>query len=654
MSDEMFALTLQGAPPSEAAYEAIHDAVMDSARGRWFLIEYARRNRHADTEVLLAALGRIENALIGSHAVSPSPAATLHDAIAAAKSNLAAIKPDEVSQGKGDLTALGRALKDAAARIRAATEQVQDIVWSMRDAGDPMQYDRLDRAATEIAQACALLEALQEGMAGGGGEPSAGGGGGGGVVGAAAGDDASFEAMTAKAEAALAALDPGALDDAIFAEGPASDHAAPVMADAAIEARAQEPESAAAVAQHEDAPAPALTQPEQRPAPSEETLASPAMQIPQATGTDPAAVSTAMELEQSVAGIEAAPRAVAPDSESDLLIAALQADHEVPPSADAEAGDAEMVPADATPIAQAQQIQIAPDAEPSSMPQSLPRTEMAPQPEPAMRLDTAPQPEPEPQPAPVQFAPPPRLKPVQPAWLSTLAPPIVMGEGDDSDAEGATAAEQESAIDVALFEAEVIASNPVQQTGTVALFSDKTAHEDNFTEPAAAEDMSPIPEQAVPSAAAEALFPLAQPDSVSESQPPQGADAPEFAQETAEPFPSPSPGMDTTPPDLPPDYEPASGPADFLLEPWPRVSSNPEAATAAEDVAEAPQPETGAPAPAVTATALPATLAPEPDMAAPIPSAAKPVARPPSRPAPSDPLAPIMGLSEEEKIALFS
>ena len=286
------------------------------------------------------------------------------------------------------------------------------------------------------------------------------------------------------------------------------------------------------------------------------------------------------------------------------------------------------------------------------MSQSAPQTDMAPQPEPAMRLDTAPQPEPEPQPAPVQFAPPPRPKPVQPAWLSTLAPPIVMGEGDESNAEGVPAAEPDSAIDVALFEAEVSAANPVQQTGTVALFSDKTAHEDDVTEPAAAEDLPPIPEQAVP--AAEALLPLAQPDSVSEAQPPQGADAPEFAQGTAESFPPPSPGMDTTAPYLPPDYEPASGPADFLLEPWPRVSSNPDAAIAAEDIAEATQPETGAPAPAVTATALPATLAPEPDMAAPIPSAAKPVARPPSRPAPSDPLAPIMGLSEEEKIALFS
>ena len=27
---------------------------METARGRWFLVEYARRNRQADTEMLLA------------------------------------------------------------------------------------------------------------------------------------------------------------------------------------------------------------------------------------------------------------------------------------------------------------------------------------------------------------------------------------------------------------------------------------------------------------------------------------------------------------------------------------------------------------------------------------------------------------------------
>ncbi len=45
----------------EHDYQSFCDAVGASARGRAFLQEYARRNRHADTEVVLAALGRLES-----------------------------------------------------------------------------------------------------------------------------------------------------------------------------------------------------------------------------------------------------------------------------------------------------------------------------------------------------------------------------------------------------------------------------------------------------------------------------------------------------------------------------------------------------------------------------------------------------------------
>src|SRR6185437_6811445 len=50
----------ESAPPNEADYQAFHDALMDDERGRWFLTEYSRRNRNADTGLLLKALDRIE------------------------------------------------------------------------------------------------------------------------------------------------------------------------------------------------------------------------------------------------------------------------------------------------------------------------------------------------------------------------------------------------------------------------------------------------------------------------------------------------------------------------------------------------------------------------------------------------------------------
>lgn len=44
-------------------YEAIEAAVMESPRGRWFLSEFARRNRAADTNMLLEAIAKLERSV---------------------------------------------------------------------------------------------------------------------------------------------------------------------------------------------------------------------------------------------------------------------------------------------------------------------------------------------------------------------------------------------------------------------------------------------------------------------------------------------------------------------------------------------------------------------------------------------------------------
>jgi hypothetical protein len=49
--------------PGTTDYDAIEAAVMETERGRWFLKEYARRNRNADSLVILQALDHIARAL---------------------------------------------------------------------------------------------------------------------------------------------------------------------------------------------------------------------------------------------------------------------------------------------------------------------------------------------------------------------------------------------------------------------------------------------------------------------------------------------------------------------------------------------------------------------------------------------------------------
>ncbi len=58
-------------------YQAIENAVMETERGRWFLAEYARRQRSAEMAELRALLLRIEAKLpSGAAAIAPPAAET--------------------------------------------------------------------------------------------------------------------------------------------------------------------------------------------------------------------------------------------------------------------------------------------------------------------------------------------------------------------------------------------------------------------------------------------------------------------------------------------------------------------------------------------------------------------------------------------------
>ena len=74
MANESNALARPPKPggPSKDDYQLFCAALSANARGRAFLAEYAQRNRHADTKVVLAALDRLE-ALVARH--TPAPAA---------------------------------------------------------------------------------------------------------------------------------------------------------------------------------------------------------------------------------------------------------------------------------------------------------------------------------------------------------------------------------------------------------------------------------------------------------------------------------------------------------------------------------------------------------------------------------------------------
>ena len=130
MAEDAFAISpisARASLPSEADYGAIRDAFMETARGRWFLDEYARRNRNADTGMVLDAVARIE-ASVARGPASSSPASTIEmirplidDARLASEAAITSADGEEII-----------------AAGRRASRIIREISWSLRETGtDP-------------------------------------------------------------------------------------------------------------------------------------------------------------------------------------------------------------------------------------------------------------------------------------------------------------------------------------------------------------------------------------------------------------------------------------------------------------------------------------------------------------------------------------
>ncbi len=62
---------------SEADYQAIEAAVMETVRGRWFLAEFARRGRAEEMRQMLEAVARLERIMLDQQASPMNPSSRL-------------------------------------------------------------------------------------------------------------------------------------------------------------------------------------------------------------------------------------------------------------------------------------------------------------------------------------------------------------------------------------------------------------------------------------------------------------------------------------------------------------------------------------------------------------------------------------------------
>jgi hypothetical protein len=156
MADEAFALSpISARPvqPGEADYDAIKEAFMETSRGRWFLGEYAKRNRNADTKMVLDAVARIEETI--SSQKKPERDPLLDEALASLRTALGEAR-EAASAAIGDL-----ALEQNLAPVRKGARVIREIAWRLREIGADSricdlidsQVAAIDGAATKLSPA---------------------------------------------------------------------------------------------------------------------------------------------------------------------------------------------------------------------------------------------------------------------------------------------------------------------------------------------------------------------------------------------------------------------------------------------------------------------------------------------------------------------
>ncbi|NPU12517.1 hypothetical protein HL666_17225 [Bradyrhizobium sp. 83002] len=159
MVDEVFALSpisARAAQPNEADYEAIRDAFMETSRGRWFLGEYAKRNRNADTSMVLDAVARIEHALASQRQqqqeFDQADGRALPEALAAIRATV----EDAALAATSAVDSM--ALEQNLAPVRKGIRIIKEISWRWREIGaDSRICDLIDSQVISIEAACDQL-----------------------------------------------------------------------------------------------------------------------------------------------------------------------------------------------------------------------------------------------------------------------------------------------------------------------------------------------------------------------------------------------------------------------------------------------------------------------------------------------------------------
>lgn len=153
MATEAFALSpmsARAAQPNEQDYDAIREAFMETARGRWFLGEYAKRNRNADTRMVLDAVAKIEETLAAQR--QPVVEDRLPEALVAIR------RAVEDAEGAAARAFDPSAITGSLAPIQRGVRIIKEISWRWREIGaDGRICDLIDSQLAAIEGACTQI-----------------------------------------------------------------------------------------------------------------------------------------------------------------------------------------------------------------------------------------------------------------------------------------------------------------------------------------------------------------------------------------------------------------------------------------------------------------------------------------------------------------
>ena len=155
----------EAARPNQSNYDAIEATLMKSRWGRAFLAEYSRRNRAADTEMLLDAIARLEHIVRRPQNERDDNGVwgeliEMSEAISRMRREIASLKPpSQIIAATVELEQVVSATERATSDILQAAEEVQEVAWTLREKGvEADACETLDRRATDIYTACSFQD----------------------------------------------------------------------------------------------------------------------------------------------------------------------------------------------------------------------------------------------------------------------------------------------------------------------------------------------------------------------------------------------------------------------------------------------------------------------------------------------------------------